>query len=768
MPQAARAYVAFVIAAGMILVAGHFPFDNPRPVLFAVLAICACLTSVWKVTIPLGAPNGATLSVSYAADLMALMLLGVPHATLIALAGVWAQCTFRVKQRYPWYRTAFSMCAEAITITASGAAYSALGGSLTSLADLPKACVGTIATYFVVNTWLVAIAIGLSSRRSPLRIWADDFLWSGPSFMVAGTAGAIGALLVARENQWLAILVLAPVYLTYRTYQVFLGRIEDGRTHLTETQKLHGEAVEALAQARCAEQALAHEKERLAVTLRSIGDGVITTDLDGRIRLLNNVAEALTGWTQAEAANQPLGEVFQTFEADTRAPCDNSIEALTGGDGAGAFRSTILVARSMAERPIEEIAAPLRDGAGRTIGMVVAFRDITEALRMREERAKADRVASLGLLAGGIAHDFNQILMEVFGNVSMARAGVAHRSPAALALVDAERACLRARQLTWQLLTFSKGGMPTKTLMTIDQAVTGAARDTLRGTSTTCRLEIAPDLWPVSADEHQIQQVFNNLLLNAHQAMPHGGVIEIRAENIVEREERWEYALRVARGAYVRIVVSDHGIGIPPDQIGRIFDPYFTTKQKGCGLGLATLHSIVKHHGGFVTVQSTVGQGTSLAVHFPAAVDAAVQPTTAAAQPAITSRSRILILENEAAAQAATINMLALLGHDAEVVTSGQQAIEQYRGAMRSGHPYDAVILDLVAGGAGGAEMIDRLTKIDPHVNAIAATAYACEPLAASFRSHGFKGVINKPFTLQDLRSTIDAVLVTPRSWTVH
>ena len=648
LPRAGRVYVAAVIAVGAGLVVLRFPLDYPRPVLFAVLLTCACLTSMWKVTLPLPSACGATLSVSYAADLMALMLLDVPHATLVAVAGVWAQCTFRVKTPYPWYRTVFSMCAEAITMAASGMAYAALGGgpAVMTLAELPRAAVGTIAAYFVVNTWLMALAIGLSSGRSPWRIWADDFLWSVPSFMVAGTAGTIGAAIVARENEWLAILVLAPVYLTYRTYQVFLGRIEDSRAHLAETLKLHGEAVEALLQAKRAEQALADEKERLAVTLRSVGDGVIAIDLDGRVRLVNNVAEALTGWTQAEAAGQPFGAVFQTLEADTRTTCDNSIESLTAqADRAGFCRSTILVARNLAERPIEEIAAPLCDANGRTTGMVVAFRDITEALRIREERAKADRVASLGLLAGGIAHDFNEILMAIAGNVSMARANIPRTHTATLPLAEADQACLRARQLTWQLLTFSKGGMPLKKLLEIGPALTDAARTTLRGSSTTCHLTIPPDLWQVSADEQQIVQVFNNVLLNAKQALPHGGTIEVRAENVVERGGRWENALRVAGGRYVRIAFIDHGIGILPEHLSRIFDPYFTTREKGGGLGLATAHSIIKNHGGYVSVQSKVGEGTTVAVHFPASMEPVGDEASRPATPAAPDSARGLLMD---------------------------------------------------------------------------------------------------------------------------
>ena len=451
LPRLAQAYVSVVIVAGAWTAAASFPRTWPDPTLFAALLCCSCVTSAWKVTLPIPLASRATLSVSYAADLMALLLLGPRPAVLVAIAGTFTQCTVNARRSDPWYRTVFSMAAEALTMAATGLVYVGLGGRAGSLAfaTLSKPLVGAISTYFFLNTGLVAGAIAMSMRQSAWEIWRDGFLWSGPSFMVAGTAGAIAAILVERSGVWTALLMFAPVYLTYRTYDVFLKRLDDQKRHIEETTRLHQEAVDALLQARRAEQALAEEKERLSVTLRSIGDGVMTTDLDGTILLINSVAETLTGWTQQEAVGQPLGVVFRSFEPETREPCDMSVATLTSrAANLGAGRSTILVARNLSERPIEESAAPLRDLEGRTIGMVLAFRDITDSLRIQAERAKAARLESLGLLAGGIAHDFNNILTSVLGNVSMARATLPRSGPASNLLTEAEQACVRARQIT--------------------------------------------------------------------------------------------------------------------------------------------------------------------------------------------------------------------------------------------------------------------------------------------------------------------------------
>jgi signal transduction histidine kinase/CheY-like chemotaxis protein len=234
--------------------------------------MAACLTSLWKVNLPLPLTSGSTLSVSYGADLMALLLLGPQHAVVIAVAGVLAQCTIKVKAPYPVYRTLFSMAAEAIAMMATGVVYTSLDGQVepVQFGLLARPLVGAITTYFVVNTGLVAGAIAASSSRSLWRVWRDDFLWSSASFMVAGTAGAVAAVVVARGEHWKAVLMMAPIYLTYRTYRVFIGRLEDQRRHTAETQRLHKATVDALESARRAEAALAGEKQRLAATVAEL------------------------------------------------------------------------------------------------------------------------------------------------------------------------------------------------------------------------------------------------------------------------------------------------------------------------------------------------------------------------------------------------------------------------------------------------------------------------------------------------------------------
>ena len=751
LPRSAQIYAAGTIAAGAFLFVAFLPLEFPQPILFGTLLVLTILTSTWKVNLLVGAQSTSTLSLSYAADLMALLLLGPHHAMVVAAAGAWAQCVVNVRRPYPAYRTIFSVAAEIITIQATGWAYLTFGGSLPALhlATLSKPLVCAIATYFVVNTGLVAIALALSTRQNVWTMWCTSFLWSGPSFMVAGGGGAVAAVLVARGSYWPAVLLIAPVYLTYRTYRIFLSRIEDEQRHTEETRKLHEDALEALLHATAAERALAEEKERLAVTLRSIADGVITTDLEGSVLLMNSAAERLTGWTQADVHRQPLSTVFPILDRTTRRRYEHVIPDLIQSAETGAVtRSALLVSRDLTERPIEEFVAPLQDAEGRAMGLVVAFRDITDALRVQEERQRADKLTSLGLLAGGIAHDFNNILMGMVGHVSLAQALVPKNSPAAKALAEAERSCVHARQLTWQLLTFSKGGVPNKRTVALPKILKDSAHLVLRGSNVTCTFSFAPDLWTVNADTLQLVQVFTNILLNAQQAMPHGGGIHVAAENMAE-----------GKASFVRISITDTGIGIPKENLASIFDPYFSTKQRGCGLGLASSHSIIKNHGGYVSVESTLGQGTTVCVSLPAAGNHEADEMPEPRPYVHGAKSRVLVMDDEAGNRTLTANMLKFLGYEAEVVSDGSAVVKRYARAMANGEPFDTVILDLIVPGSlGGREAIQRLTRIDPAVKAILVSGYAQDATMTDFRSHGFKAALPKPFTLEELSRTMQSL----------
>jgi len=314
LPLSGQIYVAAVVVVGALSLATLVPRTYPEPSLFVMLLVFACLTSTWKVNLPIPVENGSTLSVSYAANIMSLLLLDVDHAVVIAVAGAWMQCHYKAKQPYPRHRTAFSMGMASVTMAATGFVYESLGGPTapTDLSSLARPLVGAIATYFFVNTSLVAGAIASSTSRTFVRIWREDFQWSGTSFIVAGSAGALAAVVLARGQHWKAVLLVTPVYLTYRTYELFVGRLEDQRRHTELMQQLHEETVAALGQAREAEQALAAEKERLAAALADM------TRLEARQAELLQREQAARA--SSETANRLKDQFLAVVSHELRTP----------------------------------------------------------------------------------------------------------------------------------------------------------------------------------------------------------------------------------------------------------------------------------------------------------------------------------------------------------------------------------------------------------------------------------------------------------------
>ena len=402
------------------------------------------------------------------------------------------------------------------------------------------------------------------------------------------------------------------------------GRDTRDRTYLQSTkpfQDADGNIVgtvtsfQDITERKRAREDLAAERERLAVTLRSIGDGVITTDTDGRVVMMNKVAEQLCDWSQKDAAGKQLSEIFHIVNEKTGKLCENPVEkVLATGSIFTLANHTTLIARDGTRRSIADSGAPIRDMMSRIIGVVLVFRDVTEKLRIEQELAKTQKLESVGILAGGIAHDFNNILAAILGNIDLAIHRLGENERVVPLLVEAEKASLRAKGLTQQLLTFAKGGSPVRRTVSIEGIIRDSAMFILRGSGVSCETDFKEDLWLVDIDPGQMSQVIQNIILNAREAMPDGGNIRITVENSSESVSEKSFWVRVLYA----LSITDNGPGISPDVIDRLFDPYFTTKNKGTGLGLSICHSIITQHGGLITVSSPPGSGAVFTILLPA------------------------------------------------------------------------------------------------------------------------------------------------------
>ncbi len=506
-----------------------------------------------------------------------------------------------------------------------------------------------------------------------------------------------------------------------------------------------------------AEDALAAEKERLTVTLRSIGDGVIATDTEGRVSIINRLAEELTGWRQGDAVGQPLPSVFSVVHQRTRQAYRNPVtQVLATGEIVDLPDQSLLVSRDGAERIIAASAAPILDKESKILGSVLVFRDVSDQQAIMEERVRASKLDSLGILAGGIAHDFNNILTAVIGNVSFARLFCQPGEKQFDRLEEAERAAMRAKDLATQLLTFAKGGAPVRQTASLSESLRDSASFALRGSNVRCEFQSDPDLWPVEVDQGQFSQVIQNLVINAVQAMPNGGVVRMLAQNTVLDADS---PLPLPPGRYCRVAVKDHGIGIKPENLVKVFDPYFTTKEKGTGLGLATSYSIVKKHDGIITVDSTLGVGSEFHVYLPAS-DKPIKLTKPESSVPGKGQGRILVMDDEELIRELAQTALSFLGYDVDTVADGEACLKAYTAARDEGRPYAVLIMDLtIPGGMGGKEAIQRLLEIDPNVRAIVSSGYSHGPEMANHKEHGFSGMVCKPYKVEELAKEITAVI---------
>ena len=410
----------------------------------------------------------------------------------------------------------------------------------------------------------------------------------------------------------------------------------------------------------------------------------------------------------------------------------------------------LLKAHNELEQRVEERTAALAQANAALV------EQIAERQRMEDELLKVRKIESLGVFAAGIAHDFNNLLTGILGYISLAQVVARIDAKVIAYLSEAEQACQRATALTQQLLTFAKGGAPVRHTVSMVELLKESVGFALRGANVRGDIQMAADLWPVDVDAGQMSQVVHNVVLNAVQAMPGGGTVEVRAENIAFEADA---PFPLVEGQYVQITLQDYGCGIPKEVLSNIFDPYFTTKAEGSGLGLATAYAIVTKHDGYITVTSEVGLGTTVVIYLPASQHALVSAQPRPLIP-LSGSGRILVMDDEEVIRNLLRELLETLGYTVECVQDGAEAVAVYQCAQAAGQPFAMVILDYtIPGGMGGLETLHRLRAIDPQVKALISSGYANNPVMADWAYYGFRGVVAKPYTMAQLQATLHNVL---------
>lgn len=503
-----------------------------------------------------------------------------------------------------------------------------------------------------------------------------------------------------------------------------------------------------------AEANIAAEKELLSVTLRSIGDGVITTDTTGKILIINKVAEELTGWQQNEAQGKPLDHVFNIVNENTHEFCENPLKkVLLTGHIVELTNSTLLISKNGTEKVIANSGAPIKNSNGETIGVVLVFRDITEKQKMIDKLQRIDKLDSLGVLAGGIAHDFNNLLCVIFGFMEMARKVSSDNKAAAKYLDNALISFNRAKDLTKQLLTFSKGGEPRRKTGNLGLLIEGNSAFVLSGSNVSCEFDIAANLWLCDFDENQMGQVFDNIFINAFEAMPLGGQIHISACNVTVHDQELP---SLKGGKFVKVSISDTGVGIPQEILKRIFDPFFTTKHKGNGLGLATCFSIIQKHDGYIDVESTPGKGSTFHIYLPATQnEPLINGTVSSVQH--TGKGKILLMDDEDLIREIAGEMLRDMGYTIIEARDGEEALRLCKGAKKEGKQIYCAFFDLtIPGGMGGREAIVKLRRFAPELPVFASSGYSEDPVIARPADFGFTDSISKPFAFENLSDLLN------------
>jgi len=505
---------------------------------------------------------------------------------------------------------------------------------------------------------------------------------------------------------------------------------------------------------RQAQEALQESQERYREIYNSTSDTIFIHDAaTGAVIDVNQAMLDMYGYTKEEALHLTINDFSSGEPPYAQAEADQKINA------AGLLGPQIFewkAKKKDGELFWVEVALKFTKFKGEKF-ILAAVRDISDRKRVEEEIIKIKKLESIGVLAGGIAHDFNNILASILGNISLANLLLKPDEVKVHELLkEAERASMRAKGLTQQLLTFSKGGEPIKDLASITEVIMDSVKFILRGSNVKCEYSIPNDLWYSEIDKGQISQVIQNIILNASQAMPEGGVISINCENYVYNGAM---ILPIAAGNYIKISLTDKGAGIPGDLLNKIYDPYFTTKHDGDGLGLAITHSIIMKHKGHIAVDSKLKQGTTVTIYLPASKQKKLDEQKFEGSLTDSTIKKILFMDDDKMVRTMAKEMLSHYGFEVFLAQDGQKAITLYKESLKSNDPIDLVIMDLtIPGGMGGEETIKKIKAVNPQAKAIVSSGYSNNTIMANYGEYGFSAAVSKPYKQEELIEVINHI----------
>jgi PAS domain S-box-containing protein len=501
--------------------------------------------------------------------------------------------------------------------------------------------------------------------------------------------------------------------------------------------------------------ALRDSEQRFRTLFENSSDIMQMVSANGQFLHVNPAWLKVFGYSRDEIKGLTI---FDIIASDCQNHCMNTFERVLSEDRVHEI-DTVFVGKNGNKVEIEGSATAIfKDG--KPVYSQCLFRDVTEKRKMEEELLKAQKLESIGVFAGGLAHDFNNLLTAVLGNISLARATTETDTALAERLQKIETATLRAKGLTQQLLTFAKGGAPIKKLSGIADVVRDSVDFPLRGSNIKRKYSFATDLWDAEVDEDQLSQVIQNLVINAGQAMPDGGCLTVSGENLSLAHGHHS---GLDAGPYLLLTVADEGPGISPKDQKKIFDPYFSSKESGSGLGLAVAYAIMKKHDGLITVDSELDKGTTFSLYLPA-TPVQRKETAERKQENSGIGGNILIMDDEEIVCEVAGEMLGFLGYSSRSAADGEEALKLYKEALGEENGFDAVLMDLtIPGGMGGKETMTRLLEIDPQARGVVSSGYANDPIMAHFADYGFSAVVPKPYQLEDLRKSLEQILVQSR-----